>query len=54
MANIKIYADLTDASIHFDGSTVRPQPLGSVEALPVSGEPNRIKIKRKKILTINN
>ena len=46
MANIKIYADLTDASIHFDGSTVEPQPLGSVEASAIASEPNRIKIKR--------
>ena len=47
MANIKIYADLTDASIHFDGSTVEPQPLGSVEASAIASEPNRIKIKRR-------
>ena len=40
MAKIKIYADIEDATIHFDGSTVKPQPLATCTAVahPTQGE----------------
>tara|TARA_R110000765_G_scaffold93781_3_gene176753 strand:- start:1429 stop:5790 length:4362 start_codon:yes stop_codon:yes gene_type:complete len=45
MANIQIYADITDASIHFDGSTVSTKPLNTVEAIAHPTLVNRVIIK---------
>lgn len=45
MANIQIYANTDDASIHFDGSTVKPQPLGSCLAIDHPTEADRIIIQ---------
>jgi len=49
MANIQIYADLEDAAIHFDGSTVTPKSLGSILATAHPTESTRIKISRIKL-----
>ena len=49
MANIQIYANLEDAAIHFDGSTVVPQSLGSVVAVQHPTEADRIIIKSTKL-----
>ena len=44
MARIQIFANLEDATIHFDGSTVRTKPLGTVVATAFPDHSSRIKI----------
>ncbi len=43
---IKIYANLEDATIHFDNSTVSTKPLGTCVAAAHSQQTDRIKIQR--------
>ena len=45
MAKLKIYADLENANIHFDGSTVKPQGLATCTAIAHPSQDQRITIK---------